>query len=416
MRTSLPERGLSRQEVFEHLRALKRRDVDWSAGRAPLYVFKADDDVGAVGRDAFVEYFNENALGARRAFASIRQLEEDVVGVGLSLLNAPSEAAGFFTTGGTESILCAVKACRNAARAQRGANARGFNIVLPETGHPAFTKAGDLMDIALRRIPAGADLRADVAAMEAATDADTIMIVGSAPCFPYGVIDPIESMSALALRRGLWLHVDACVGGYLAPFVAALGVPLPLWDFAVPGVSSISADLHKFGYCPKPSSTVFYRSAELAKHQPFEYDVWPSGLYSTATIVGTRPGGGPASAWATLNYLGRDGYLRVTRRLLELVARYRAGIEAIPGLRINGAPHLSILSFTHDTADMHQVGERMRARGWLPGLVKKPRSMHLMLSLIHEPACEAYLADLRASVDEVALGTGTAPDEVRVTY
>ena len=416
MRASLPEHGLSRHEVLDHLRALKQRDVDWAAGRAPLYVFKADEDVGAVGREGFVEYFNENALGARRAFASIRQLEEDIVGAGLTLLNAPEKAAGYFTTGGTESILCAVKACRNAARARRGADARGFNIVLAETGHPAFTKAGDLMDIALRRIPVGADLRADVAAMEAAIDGDTIMIVGSAPCFPYGVIDPIDSLSELAVRQSLWLHVDACVGGYLAPFVAALGIPLPRWDFSVPEVSSISADLHKFGYCPKPASTVFYRHAELAKHQPFEYDVWPSGLYSTATIVGTRPGGGAAGAWATLNHLGRDGYLRVTRRLLELVARYRAGIEAIPGLRINGSPPLSILSFTHDTADMHQVGERMRARGWLPGLVKKPRSMHLMLSLIHEPACEAYLADLRASVDEVALGTGTATDEVRVTY
>jgi glutamate/tyrosine decarboxylase-like PLP-dependent enzyme len=416
MRTSLPEQGLSRQEVLEHLRALKQGDVDWAAGRAPLYVFKADDDVGAVGREAFVEYFNENALGARRAFASIRILEEDIVGAGLSLLNAPAEAAGYFTTGGTESIVCAVKACRSAARARRGADAHGLNIVLPETGHPAFTKAGDLMDIAVRRIPVGADLCADVAAMEASIDANTIMIVGSAPCFPYGVIDPVESLSELAIRRGLWLHVDACVGGYLAPFVAALGVQLPLWDFSVPGVCSISADLHKFGYCPKPSSTVFYRSNELAKHQPFEYDVWPSGLYSTATIVGTRPGGGPAGAWATLNHLGRDGYLRVTRRLLELVARYRAGIEAIPGLQVNGSPHLSILSFTHDRADMHQVGERMRVRGWLPGLVKEPRSMHLMLSLIHEPACDAYLADLRACVDEVRRGTEAATDEVRVTY
>ena len=272
------------------------------------------------------------------------------------------------------------------------------------------------MDIEVRRVPVGVDLRADPAAMEGAIDADTILIVGSSPCFSYGVVDPIDALSEVALRRGVWLHVDACVGGYLAPFVAALGFDVPRWDFRVPGVCSISADLHKFGYCPKPASTVFYRSTDLARHQVFEYDVWPNGLYSTATIVGTRPGGAVAGAWATLQNLGRDGYLRITGQLMELVAAYHAGIESIPGLHVNGDPHLSILSFSSDGVDMLQVGERMRPRGWLPGFIRKPPGMHLMLSLIHEPAREPFLVDLRACVNEVSAGLETDQPAVKVTY
>ncbi len=416
MRAFLPEHGLARAAILDHLTALKRGDIAWAQGRAPIYVFKGDDAVASVAREAFLEYFSENALGAKRAFPSIKQMEEDIVGIGLSLLNAPAESTGYFTTGGTESIIGAVKACRNWSRERRGRRDQRFNMVLPETGHPAFTKAGDLMDIEVRRVPVGVDLRADPAAMEGAIDADTILIVGSSPCFPYGVVDSIEALSEIALRRGVWLHVDACVGGYLAPFVAALGFDVPRWDFRVPGVCSISADLHKFGYCPKPASTVFYRSADLARHQVFEYDVWPNGLYSTATVVGTRPGGAVAGAWATLHNLGRDGYLRITGRLMELVAAYRSGIESIPGLHVNGKPHLSILSFSSDGVDMLQVGERMRPRGWLPGFIRKPPGMHLMLSLIHQPAREPYLADLRACVDEVRASLETDRPAVKVTY
>jgi sphinganine-1-phosphate aldolase len=399
MRASLPQQGLGRAAILEHLTTRKHADVAWAQGRAPLYVFKADDATTTIAREAFVEYFSENALGGKRAFPSILQMEAEIVDIGLSLLNAPDEAAGFFTTGGSESIIGAVKACRNFARQRR--RARGaFNMVLAESGHPAFTKAGDLMDIEVRRVPVGSDLRADPAAMNAAIDAQTILIVGSAPCFPYGVVDPIEALSEIAQRRDVWLHVDACVGGYLAPFVSALGYDVPHWDFKVHGVSSISADLHKFGYCPKPASTVFYRSADLARHQLFEYDVWPSGLYSTATVVGTRPGGAAAGAWATLHSLGHEGYLRITRELMALVEAYRAGIESIDGLRINGRPHLSILSFSSERVDMLRVGERMRPRGWLPGFIRKPPGMHLMLSLIHKPAVKPYLSDLRACVAE----------------
>ena len=413
MRAQLPSVGLPRDDIFRRMRELSSCDVDWRAGRVPLYVFKASDEVTALGRDAFVEFFTENALGGRRAFHGLKRMEDDVVDIGLSLLRAPDGAAGYFTTGGSESIVCAVKACRDFVRRARGRPALCGNLVLPASAHPAFNKAAALMDLELRRIPLRADFRADAAAMARAIDADTIMLVGSAPCFPYGAIDPIPELGVLALERNVWLHVDACVGGYLAPFVARAGYPVPPFDFSVPGVQSMSADLHKFGFCPKPASTVLYRSEAQAASQPFVMEDWPSGRFATATIAGTRPGGAVAGAWAVLHGLGEHGYVATARSIMELVAVYRAGIEAL-GLTVLGSPDLSILSFTSRDVDMLAVGERMATRGWLPGLVREPPAMHLMLSMLHAPALDDYLRDLRTSMEEAR--TARPGTRASVTY
>lgn len=416
MAKTLLETGMSRGDIIDHLSELKHNDIRWAEGRAPIFVFKADDDISTTAREAFNLYFTENALGAHRAFPSIQQMEKDIVAIGLSLFHAPSGGTGYFTTGGSESIICAMKAARNWSRERRGDPQFRGNFVLPDTAHPAFTKGGDMMDMEVRRVPVGPDYRADPAAIEAAIDKDTIMIVGSAPCFPYGVIDPIDELGEVAQRHDLWLHVDACVGGYLAPFVKELGRDVPTFDFQVPGVTSISADLHKFGYTPKPASTVFYRDPDKAGHQMFKYDVWANGMYATAGIAGTRPGGGVAGAWATLHALGRDGYLRVNARLMDLVDRYKQGIEAIPGLRIVGKPHLSIISLTSDEVDMLQAGERMRQFGWLPGFINRPKGMHLMLSRIHEPACDPWLKDLRTCVERQRAAASEPGAKVQVVY
>jgi glutamate/tyrosine decarboxylase-like PLP-dependent enzyme len=414
MRATLPPLGLPRDEIFARMRAMSAQDIDWRHGRTPLYVFKATDEIAALGRDAFFEFFTENGLGGKRAFHGLKRMEDEVVAMGLSLLGAPAGAAGYFTTGGSESIVTAIKACRDFVRGERGQPQLRGNIVLPSSAHPAFTKAGLLMDIELRRIPLDADYRADVSAMAKAIDHETIALVGSAPSFPYGTIDPISQLGALAQARGLWLHVDACVGGYLAPFVARAGYPVPAFDFGVPGVQSISADLHKFGFCPKPASTVFYRTAAQAACQPFEMEDWPSGKFVTATIAGTRPGGAIAGAWATLNAMGESGYAETARAIMTLVAEYRRGIEAI-GLRVVGRPDLSILCFTSDDVDMLRVGERMGRRGWLPGLVREPHAMHLMLSLLHQGARDDYLRDLRECVAEARAG-GESAAQATVTY
>ncbi|MSP89807.1 MAG: aspartate aminotransferase family protein [Alphaproteobacteria bacterium] len=401
MRTKLPAQGRARGSVFDQMREMAAGDADWRNGRVPLYVFKANEEVTAVGRDAFFEFFAENALGAKRAFGSLKRMEDEVVAMALDLFHGPEGAVGNMTTGGSESIFMAVRACRDWNRARRGKPRHQGNMVIPYSAHPAFNKAALAMDIDVRRIPLGPDFRADPTAMAAAVDDDTILLVGSAPCFPHGVIDPISELGDLAQRLGIWLHVDACVGGYVAPFVRMIGYPVPDFDFTVPGVRSISADLHKFGFCPKPASTVFYRDPEQAKFQVFNIDDWPNGLFSTPTLTGTRPGGAVAAAWATMQFLGVSGYCNIARGLMTMRDAYVAGIEAIPGLHVWGKPHVSILTWGSEEVDIFRVAEVLSGKGWIPGLVRKPPALHMMMSMYHETGRKDYLDDLRAAVGVV---------------
>ncbi|MBL8386320.1 MAG: aminotransferase class I/II-fold pyridoxal phosphate-dependent enzyme [Burkholderiales bacterium] len=401
MRATLPRTGRPPADILDEMRGFKRDDVDWKRGRSPAFMFEASAAITALGRDAFLEYFSENALGAGRAFASVKRMETEVVEMALSLFQAPAEAAGFMTTGGTESLIQAVQTCRDYTRAARGEPRLAGNIVAPESVHPGFDKAARLMDLEVRRVPVAADFRADPRAMEAAIDDRTIMLIGSAPCYPFGVIDPIAELGALATRRGLWLHVDACVGGYLAPFARMIGRDIPAFDFSVPGVASLSADLHKYGFCPKPASTVFYRTPEMARHHWFDFKDWPSGRFATTTLVGTRPAGGVAGAWAVFQHLGVEGYKRVAADLLAFIDAYKAGIRAIPGLSVVGEPPLGIVAYTAADVDIFRVAEAMAKQGWLPGLLRRPKAIHRMMSMPHAATMDAYLADLRAALATV---------------
>lgn len=415
MRKSMPAHGRSQDAIMADLRAMKSNDCDWQHGRSPAFAFKATDAVYDLGRTAFFEYFAENALGAGRAFPSVKQMEDDVIAMALSLFNAPDDARGFMTTGGTESIIQAVQTCRDWSRQQRGDKQHRGNIVAAHSLHPAFDKAAKLMDLEVRRAPVGPDFRADPAAFEAIIDSDTIMLVGSAPCFPYGVIDPIADIAELAARKNLWLHVDACVGGYLAPFAKMIDRDIPAFDFAVPAVKSISADLHKFGFGPKPASTVFYRSKDLAKHHVFDFDGWPNGRFLTSTIVGTRPAGGVAAAWALFHHLGIDGYKQIAHDLMTFIDTYKAEINAIDGVQVLGHPHLSIVAYTSDEVDVFRVGELMAEKGWLPGLVRQPKAIHRMMSMLHAPSMDEYLTDLRAALS-AARQSGAQAAQIKATY
>lgn len=401
--TYFEEAGRPRDKVMGELVRMRDGDIDWRGGRTSAYVFSAGEDIRNLGKEAYNEYFTENALGARRAFPSVQRMEREVVGMGLELFHAPEGAAGNMTTGGTESIIMAVKTCRDWTRRRRGPRFRG-TIVLPDSAHPAFEKAAALMDLPIRRVPLGEGFLADPAGMAKAIDDDTMLIVGSAPCFPFGVIDPIAALSEIAVRHDVWLHVDACVGGWIAPFVAAIGRPIPAFDFALEGVKSISADLHKFGFCPKPASTVFYRSKELQACQEFVFDSWPSGRFATQTLVGTRPAGAVAGAWAVLRHLGREGYRGIAAEVMAVRDAYLEGLRAIPGMKIRGEPALANVAFGCDDIDMGKVATLMSERGWLPGQLKAPRSLHLMLSLHHGPAREAYLRDVAECVALVRAG------------
>jgi len=412
-RVELPQKGSDWQTLRERLVGLGARDANWRAGRLAVYVFHAGDDVLQVAKEAYGLYQSENALGPM-AFPSLRQMEADVVGMGLSLLHAPESARGSMTSGGTESILMAVKTCRDEARS-RGVDTSLAEIVLPRSAHPAFDKAAHYLGLRVLRVPVAADLRADVPAMAAAVTERTLMLVGSAPCFPYGMIDPIAELSELALARDLWLHVDACVGGYFAPFARMNGIPVPAFDFELPGVRSVSADLHKYGYAAKGASTIFHRSEAQWQHQIFQFDDWPAGGMQTPTLAGTRPGGAIASAWAVMNYLGVEGYRRKARQVTDTRQKLMQAIREMDGLCTHGDPQLGLFSYGSTRLDPFAIWGRMARRGWFTGLTTEPRGIHLMLSPAHAGVADEYLADLRASVAEVK-ESGESADGTKARY
>lgn len=401
---SMPQKGAPWSDLEPRMREMAKGDANWRDGRTGMYVFNAGEEVERVQKAAYALFSAENGLGPA-AFPSIAQMEREVVGFGLSLLNAPTGAAGAMTSGGTDSIFLAIKAARDHARAKRGLSG-ALNIVAPASVHPAFDKACMVMDIELRRI-ATKDYLADVPAMDAATDAQTLMLVGSAPCFPYGLIDPIDELSEPAQRKGVWLHVDACVGGYIAPFVRMNGANLPAFDFGVPGVWSISADLHKYGYASKGASTVFFRTEALREFMTFDAGPWPLGRMITPTLAGTRPGGAIAAAWAVMNHLGVEGYREKQRAVTEAREKIETGARKL-GLEVLGRPQLGIVSFAHPQVDALQLYGQMFKRGWFTAALLEPRALHLMLSPKHNEVAGQYLADLEASLRETG-GDAVAP-------
>lgn len=397
MPTALPQIGTPWPELRDRMIAMGKGDVAWRDGRAAVYVFNAGPEVERVQKDAYTLFMSENGLGAS-AFPSLRDMEATVVGYGLSLLNAPEGAAGNMTSGGTDSITMAIKAAREFARKEKGLSGRP-NIVLPFSAHPAFDKAALLMDIDIRRTPLK-DYLADPVAMEAVVDESTIMIVGSAPCFPYGLIDPIAALSGLAQARDLWLHVDACVGGYLAPFVRMNGGNIAPFDFAVSNVSSMSADLHKYGYCAKGASTVFFRSEALRAYMTFDCNAWPGGRMVTPTLAGTRPGGAIAAAWAVMNFLGVEGYCMKHAQVTAAREKIERGVRAL-GFEVIGKPQLGLLALTRPGIDVHGLWGRLNARGWFTSLTTDPPGLHLMLSPIHAEMADIYLDDLSWAQDNL---------------
>lgn len=418
MRTVIPESGQSWETLRAEMIEFGKGDVDWRGARTAVYVFNPGEDVMEVAKEAYSLYQSENGLGPA-AFPSLARMEREVIEMGLDLLHAPEGACGNMTSGGTESILMAVKTCRDQARS-RGVDTQDAEILVPRSAHPAFDKAAQYLGLKVVRVAVAEDLRADVGALEGAITPRTLMLVGSAPCFPYGVIDPIEELGVLASRHDLWLHVDACVGGYFAPFARMNGIPVPPFDFEVPAVRSISADLHKYGYAAKGASTVFHRSEEQREFQIFRFDDWPAGGMQTPTAAGTRPGGAIAGAWAVMRYLGVAGYREKAKMVTDTREKLMREIRAIDGLCTFGDPQLGLFSYGADESDSQApdpfaIWKRIAKRGWFTGLVTQPRGVHMMLSPAHEAVADEYLADLRDAVEEVR-ASGETAEKTRAQY
>lgn len=406
-RPSFPVTGSSPADLFAEMEAARTRDVDWRRGRVGLYVHYAGDDVLAVAKEAYQRFFSENALGPK-AFPSLRKFEDEVVDWTLDLLHAPPAATGVMTSGGTESLFLALAAARDRARAMRPSIAKP-EIVIPWSAHPAFDKGAHYLGVVVKRTPLRADFRADVDAMAAAITPSTILVAGSAPALPHGVIDPIPAIVQLARRHDLWCHVDACVGGFMAPFVKRAGYPISDFDFAIDGVTSISADLHKYGFTAKGASLLLLADRTMRQYLVFEFDNWPRGHYSSATFRGTRPGGAIASAWAVMRYLGADGYTRIARTTMEGRDRLIAGLRAIEGFDVVGEPELSVMGYGARGIDIDAVAQQLGERGWFVSGMASPPGIHMgMLSPAHAAVVDEYLDDLRSAVEAVRKGAAPA--------
>jgi glutamate/tyrosine decarboxylase-like PLP-dependent enzyme len=427
----LPARGAAADEVLARMEALRADDRDWRGGRVFSLVYSAGDEVHALLERAAAAYSAENALNTM-VFPSLGWMQHDIVTITAGLLGADRVAAGgadihgYLTSGGTESLLMATKTARDWGRNERVTNRP--NMVLATSAHAAFEKASHYFEVESRRIPVGPDFRADVDAMADAIDDDTVLVVGSAPTYPQGVIDPIFDLAALASERGILCHVDACLGGFILPFLGALGHVDKQWDFTVPGVTSISADLHKYGYGSKGVSVVLYRTAELARLQPFLTTNWLGGLYGSPSMAGTRPAGPIAAGWAVLHFLGEDGYLRLTEDTYRAARALRSAIEGLPGLAVRGDPDATVLAFGGDrrdaggdtpgavSIDTFALGDALADRGgWFFDRQSPPDSLHGTVHAGHAAVMDELVADLTAVAGELAASGARATDRA-TTY
>jgi glutamate/tyrosine decarboxylase-like PLP-dependent enzyme len=401
-RATLPAKGESRERVLEQLKAYGADDPDYRAQRTWSLVYYLGEEHTRFLEEAHNLYFSANGLNPM-AFRSLKRFESEVVGMTAGMLHGGEGVCGTMTSCGTESCLLAVKTYRDLARARKPWLRRP-EMVIPETAHVAWEKGAEYFGVKPVRAPLGADHRVDVDAVRRLVGRRTVMILGSAPEYPHGMIDPIEDLGAIAQEKKVPLHVDACLGGYLLPFVELLGRPLPRWDFRVPGVTSISADTHKYGFSAKGASVILYRDVEILKHQLFVYESWPGGIFASPGILGTRAGGSIAAAWASMRVFGRDGYTDLARQTMDVADELKDGIRKIPALALIGDPPASVFAYrsVDRTVNVFAVGDRMEARGWHIDRLQRPEALHAMVTPLHARVAKQYLDDLAASVAEVA--------------
>jgi sphinganine-1-phosphate aldolase len=411
----LPQQGRPVDDVVADLEAKQAGDVRWREGRTFGLVFDGGPSVHEVAERAAVLYLHENALNTM-AFRSLGEIQSEVVGWTAQLLHGPDTAAGFLTSGGTESILCGVKAARERGRTERGITEP--EMIVAESAHAAFHKAAHLFGIRLHKVPVRDDWSADVDAMAELVNENTVLLVGSAPQYPQGVIDPIPEIAALAASVDANCHVDACMGGFVLPFVEMLGRDVAPWDFRVEGVSSISADIHKLGYAPKGVSVILHRTKELRSHQTFVFDDWLGGFYASPNLQGTRSGLPMAAAWAVMQHLGVDGYVELTRTVLDNADRMRAGVRDVDGLTVLGDPTYHLLAIAADPdagepLDVFAVGDALQRRGWYLDRQGPPDSLHATVSNSNTGVIDDFLAALAESAEEVR---GTSADDRSTSY
>lgn len=390
---SLPETGRSRSELLQEMERLRGGDTDWREGRTWSLVYHAGEDIEALRDEAYGKFASENALNPL-AFPSVLNFENEVVSMVAGMMHGET-AVGNVTSGGTESIMMAVYTARERARDDGVSDP---TIVYPETAHPAWAKAAHYLDLDGEMTRTDEGWRARPAAVEAAIDDRTALVVASAPSYPHGVVDPVPEIASIAAAEDVPCHVDACIGGFVLPFLEDGDVPA--FDFRVPGVTSMSIDPHKYGYTAKGVSTILHRDKARRRDQYFAYDEWPGGIYVAPNMQGTRPAGPIAAAWAIMNFLGRDGYRQLVSETMTATATIRDAIDDLDALAVVGEPDMTLLGIESVSEDVHPwtVQQALSERGWTVERQQRPPSMHLSVMANHVPVIEEFLGDLRRAV------------------
>jgi len=401
-----PKTGTSGEDVMARLDEYGRMDADEIPGHVMLYALTLMDHLEAskVGKAAYMKFVKKNML-LRELMPGASTIQREVKRMVVEILGFDDDARVRLTSGGSESLYCAINAANQWAKKTRPEITEP-EVVAPYSIHAAFTKWCHYTGIKLKRIPLGPDYRADVGAIEQAITSNTIMIAGSAPCWPYGLYDDIEALGAIAEEHGIWMHADGCLGGFLAPFVEKLGKKLPVWDFRVPGVRSVSADLHKYGYAGKPCSSIIFRNKGWEQYHTFHATDWPCGPYSSESLLGSTTAGSIASAWAVMQFLGEEGYLSLAKRSMEVKKRYTDEINAIDGLTCWDTD-LTPIVFGTQGIDLFAVMGGLFERKAFCFPVIQPPLIQIIVDPVTDEVVDRFLSVLREVVKDVKEGKTT---------
>ncbi|MCU0599679.1 MAG: aspartate aminotransferase family protein [Desulfobacterales bacterium] len=403
----IPENGRDQAAIIQELQTVSEEEnVKWNTGRVSGTFYHAGDEHRAFLNKVFSFFSHVNTIQFDLC-PSMAKFESEIISMTANLLHGDASKAqhpedqvcGTVTSGGSESIAMALKVYRDKARAEKGIIAP--EIIMPKTAHPAFSKAGQYFGIKIIEVPVDPpDFRVDPCRVEEQINANTVAVVGSAGNYPYGLIDPLEALSEIAIKRGIWFHVDGCLGGFILPWIERLGFEVPPFDFRLPGLTSMSADTHKFGYALKGTSVVLYRNKDFRRYQYFSFPDWPGGIYASPTAAGSRSGGLSAAAWAAMVYLGEEGYLKAAAAIMQVAEGIRKGVESIPELKLIGNPTF-IISFRSDEVDVYHVNDFMKIKGWRFNCLQLPPALHFCVTLpqtLMPGLAGEFVEDLNAGV------------------
>ena len=396
MRTMVPfpEKSSDSNSVLQSMEKISHSDQAWKTGKMFGFVFNPGDESSKLLEKAYMDFAHLNRLNPT-SFPSVRKFENEIVSMCANLLHGDENVVGNVTSGGTESIIMTVLVAREMAKNKHKS---GFKpeLVMPVTAHPAFLKACHYLNITPRIIPVREDKRVDVNLFKEAINKNTILLVCSAPCYPFGVVDPVVEIAPVAEKQKKLFHVDACMGGFMLPFMKDLGYPVPPFDFGLPGVTSISLDAHKYGYAMKGASIILYRNPELRMKQFYIYSDWPGGIFASTAMAGTRSGGSVAGAWALINYLGKEGYHKIVKQVMDATNKIISAVRSIPGLEVISNPDMSLIAFTSESQDIFTIADLMAEKGWHLDCQQFPDSLHLTISRGNAAVVDEFIRDLNS--------------------